>query len=47
VFFFDRDEAPEAGDRIIYDGKAYEMESPTRYETHVTLMGRPVQTAFP
>jgi hypothetical protein len=47
VFFFELTEAPGAGDRIVYDGQAYEMESPTAYESHVALMGRPVQTNFP
>lgn len=38
VFFFPAGNAPRAGDRIKFRGDYYEVEAPTAYETHVSMM---------
>lgn len=42
LFIFERSEAPSTGSRIVYDGTEYEVKSPTRYDTHVSVFGEPV-----
>lgn len=43
VFIFPPNESPASGDRIEYDGAMYELRSPTAYDTHVAIFGKPVQ----
>jgi hypothetical protein len=38
VFFFPAGNAPRSGDRIKFRGDYYEVEAPTAYETHVSMM---------
>jgi hypothetical protein len=38
VFFFPAGNAPLSGERIKFRGDYYEVEAPTAYETHVSMM---------
>lgn len=39
VFLFEEGNAPTGGARIRYQGTLYELQSPTRYDTHVAIFG--------
>ena len=42
LFIFADEEAPNAGDRIVYGDQEYELKSPTVYDTHTAIFGEPV-----
>lgn len=42
VFFFHPDSAVQSEDRIDYRGTFYDLESPTRYDSHIAIMANAV-----
>jgi hypothetical protein len=39
VFLFAAEDEPDSNARIEYDGTTYELQSPTIYDTHVSIFG--------